>query len=133
MNPAVLNVTNCPSFEPQQQQNQQQQTLKRKRTRFTPLQVRILEEEFLKTPYIGSEERAKLGRRLCLTDHSVKIWFKNRRRKHLQAIKIRDGFEEVNPDQEDGNEDSSPDRTVVMPSQIEPQREKTRVQILNEG
>ncbi|TMS39554.1 hypothetical protein L596_006060 [Steinernema carpocapsae] len=54
---------------------------KRPRTTFTPDQLRRLESEFEKNPYLVGEDRSKLANSLNLTDTQVKVWFQNRRTK----------------------------------------------------
>ncbi|XP_064353760.1 homeobox protein Nkx-3.1 [Dromaius novaehollandiae] len=62
---------------------------KRARAAFSPSQVLELERHFGRQRYLSAPERARLARRLQLTETQVKIWFQNRRyktkRKELAA------------------------------------------------
>ncbi|KAL0881615.1 hypothetical protein ABMA27_001441 [Loxostege sticticalis] len=52
---------------------------KRRRTAFTTDQITALEEVFRGRPYVTSDERGVLGRRLAVSDQAIKVWFQNRR------------------------------------------------------
>ncbi|CAD5225898.1 unnamed protein product [Bursaphelenchus xylophilus] len=54
---------------------------KRPRTTFSTDQLKILESEFQKNPYLVGSERCALARRLHLKEIQVKVWFQNRRTK----------------------------------------------------
>ncbi|XP_010015678.1 PREDICTED: homeobox protein Nkx-3.1-like, partial [Nestor notabilis] len=62
---------------------------KRSRAAFSHSQVMELERKFSHQRYLSAPERARLARRLQLTETQVKIWFQNRRyktkRKQVEA------------------------------------------------
>ncbi|RVE43624.1 hypothetical protein evm_011708 [Chilo suppressalis] len=57
--------------------------IKRKRNRraFTTSQIAVLEEQFLKRPYVSPQERQFLCNKLQISDKIIKVWFQNRRTK----------------------------------------------------
>uniref|UniRef100_A0A1I8P9F7 Homeobox domain-containing protein n=1 Tax=Stomoxys calcitrans TaxID=35570 RepID=A0A1I8P9F7_STOCA len=55
---------------------------RRTRTTFTSAQIAELEQHFLQGRYLTSSRLAELSAKLALGTAQVKIWFKNRRRRH---------------------------------------------------
>lgn len=55
---------------------------RRTRTTFTSSQIAELEQHFLQGRYLTSSRLAELSAKLALGTAQVKIWFKNRRRRH---------------------------------------------------
>ncbi|CAD5218386.1 unnamed protein product [Bursaphelenchus okinawaensis] len=66
---------------------------KRPRTTFSTDQLKVLESEFQKNPYLVGTERSQLAKRLNLKEVQVKVWFQNRRTK----TKKGDGNEAKSP------------------------------------
>uniref|UniRef100_A0A0N5A0G4 Homeobox domain-containing protein n=1 Tax=Parastrongyloides trichosuri TaxID=131310 RepID=A0A0N5A0G4_PARTI len=54
---------------------------KRPRTTFSTTQLKTLEYEFDKNPYLVGSDRIFLAKKLNLTETQVKVWFQNRRTK----------------------------------------------------
>uniref|UniRef100_A0A0K0F2B6 Homeobox protein ceh-5 (inferred by orthology to a C. elegans protein) n=1 Tax=Strongyloides venezuelensis TaxID=75913 RepID=A0A0K0F2B6_STRVS len=59
---------------------------KRPRTTFSTSQLKILEIEFEKNPYLVGSDRIFLAKKLNLTETQVKVWFQNRRTKCKRKI-----------------------------------------------
>ena len=55
--------------------------IRRRRTAFTSIQLKSLEEKFHEKKYLTISERNHLAKNLHLTDTQVKTWFQNRRTK----------------------------------------------------
>ncbi|XP_023290976.2 homeotic protein bicoid [Lucilia cuprina] len=64
---------------------------RRTRTTFTSAQIAELEQHFLQGRYLTSSRLAELSAKLALGTAQVKIWFKNRRRRHkIQSDQQKD-------------------------------------------
>lgn len=53
----------------------------RKRTHLKPAQLEVLQDTFSKNPLPDSSIRARIAKRLGVTERTVQIWFQNRRAK----------------------------------------------------
>ncbi|TFK68672.1 hypothetical protein BDN72DRAFT_656030 [Pluteus cervinus] len=60
-------------------------TIKKKRKRADPAQVKILNETFNRTQFPSTAERAMLAERLEMSARSVQIWFQNKRQQKKMA------------------------------------------------
>ncbi|XP_063635179.1 diencephalon/mesencephalon homeobox protein 1-like [Cydia splendana] len=59
---------------------------KRFRSAFTTEQIKYLDAEFRKYPYIGSARRKEVSSALNIPERAVKIWFQNRRMKEKKDV-----------------------------------------------
>ncbi|XP_048006946.1 homeotic protein proboscipedia-like [Leguminivora glycinivorella] len=59
---------------------------KRFRSAFTTEQIKYLDVEFKKYPYIGSARRKEVSSALNIPERAVKIWFQNRRMKEKKDV-----------------------------------------------
>ncbi|KZT03841.1 homeobox-domain-containing protein [Laetiporus sulphureus 93-53] len=60
-------------------------TIKKKRKRADPEQLKVLYETYNRTAFPTTEERAELARRLNMSARSVQIWFQNKRQAMRQS------------------------------------------------
>ncbi|KAF9412559.1 hypothetical protein HW555_008975 [Spodoptera exigua] len=69
---------------------------KRVRTDFTTPQVNELETAYAKFRYLNQARRTQLANKLQLKEHTIKIWFQNRRMKEKRELaEARESFGEV--------------------------------------
>ncbi|XP_036382102.1 homeobox protein vex1-like [Megalops cyprinoides] len=61
-------------------------TGRRPRTAFTAQQINRLERAFKKHAYIGTHDKAKLCKKLSLSDKQIRNWFQNRRMKLKRTL-----------------------------------------------
>ncbi|XP_068626943.1 homeobox protein pnx-like [Battus philenor] len=59
---------------------------KRNRTAYTTEQIKLLENTYIGTKYIGIERRRTLARVLGVDERCIKIWFQNRRMKEKRRM-----------------------------------------------
>jgi len=75
-----------------QDQIKREEAPKKKRTRTTIEQLRILQRAFLTDPMPNSNARVALAKRLGMTARAVQVWFQNRRAKEkLEAKRVVQG------------------------------------------
>lgn len=73
----------------QHQMHKEEDIPKKKRTRTSPEQLRILQKAFMTDPMPNSAARLVLARRLEMTSRAVQVWFQNRRAKEkLEARRV---------------------------------------------
>ncbi|KAL5258430.1 hypothetical protein ACHWQZ_G009062 [Mnemiopsis leidyi] len=65
------------------------------RTKFTPLQLEMLEERFRLSPVIGREEREELAEQIGLPHLVLRNWFQNRRARQRKSEEVQGKIDEA--------------------------------------
>ncbi|KAJ7365681.1 Paired box protein Pax-3 [Desmophyllum pertusum] len=84
---------------------------RRNRTKFTPNQIRELENAFEKTQYPDVLTREELGERLDISESRIQVWFSNRRSKGKRSNQKTD---ETNSDKDRPESDDSSIRSRIF-------------------
>ncbi|CEF60690.1 Homeobox domain and Homeodomain-like and Homeodomain, metazoa-containing protein [Strongyloides ratti] len=91
---------------------------KRPRTTFSTSQLKTLEYEFEKNPYLVGSDRIFLAKKLNLTETQVKVWFQNRRTKCKRKV-VDNGMSHISNNNSLLNENNSnPSSPNLAPSTL---------------
>ncbi|KAI6173035.1 Ventral anterior homeobox 1-like protein [Aphelenchoides besseyi] len=85
---------------------------KRPRTTFSDRQLRNLEHEFQRNPYLVGKARCKLAVELGLSETQVKVWFQNRRTKTKKSPSKCEHEDKLTVEQNNNEKETQKDRNT---------------------